>query len=46
VIERFVSLARGGDRHIQVVAHAFLSDVVVERPRPQPGFILGVVLET
>ena len=35
VIERLAALPRRGNRHVQVLAHAFLADVVVERPRPQ-----------
>ena len=45
VIERLAALSRRGDRHLQVLAHAILADVVVEPPRPQPGLVLGVVVD-
>ena len=46
VIERFIPLPRGGNRHLEVGAHALLADVVVQRTRPQPRFILGVLVHT
>ena len=45
VIERLAALPRRGDRHVEVLAHALLADVVGERARPQPGFVLGVVVQ-
>ena len=42
VIERFATLAGRGNRHLQVLAHAVLPDVLVERARPQAGFVLRV----
>ena len=45
VIERLAALPRRGDRHVQVLAHAILADVVVEPPRPQPGLVLRVVVD-
>ena len=45
VIERFLAPARGGDRHLQVVAHAILADVFVERSRTQSRFVLRVVVD-
>ena len=45
MIERLAALARRGDRHLEVFADAILADVVVERPRPQAGFVLGVVID-
>ena len=44
VIERLVPLFRGLDRHAQVLADPLLADVLVERTRPQPGFVLGVLV--
>ena len=44
VIERLAALLGGLDRHVQVFADAFLADVVVERPRPKPGLVLGIVV--
>ena len=41
VIERLAALLGRGDRHLQVLAHAILPDVVVERARPQPGLVLA-----
>ena len=37
VVERFAALPGGGNRHLQVLADAVLSDVFVERARPQPA---------
>ena len=45
VIECFAALLRGADRHLQDLADAVLADVVVERPRPQASFVLGVVID-
>ena len=45
VIERLAALARRGDRHLQVLAHAVLADVVVQAPRPQAGLVLRVVFD-
>ena len=45
VVERLAALARRRDRHVQVLADAVLADVVVERPRPQPGLVLRVVVD-
>ena len=44
VIERLAPLLRRGNRHLQVLAHAILTDVVVERARAQPGLVLRVVI--
>ena len=44
VIERLAALLRRGDRHLQVLAHAILADVLVERPRPQPRLVLDVLV--
>jgi len=45
VIERFLATAGRCDRHLKVVAHAILSDVLVERSRPQSRFVLRVVFD-
>ena len=45
VIERLAAAARRRDRHLQVVAHAILPDVVVQRSRAQPRFVLRVVVD-
>jgi hypothetical protein len=45
VVERLAALRRGLDRDLQVLAHAVLPDVVVERARPQPGLVLRVVVD-
>ena len=45
VIERFLAPARSGDRHLQVVAHAVLADVFVQRSRAESRFVLGVVFD-
>ena len=45
VIERFSSLPRGGNRDLQVRADALLADVIVQRARTQPGFVLRVFLD-
>ena len=45
VIERLAALARRGDRHVEVLAHALLADVVVERARPQARLVLRVVVD-
>jgi hypothetical protein len=45
VVEGFVSLTGGRDRHDQVLADARLTDVVGQRPRPQPGVVLRVVVD-
>ena len=45
VIERFAALTRRRDRHLQVLANAILPDVVVNRARPQAGFVLRVFLD-
>ena len=45
VVERLAALPRGRDRHLQVLAHALLADVVAQRPRPQPRLVLGVVVD-
>jgi len=34
-----------GDRHVEIVADALLTDVVIERARPQPGFVLRVIFD-
>ena len=44
VIERFAALLRRGNRDVQVLADAVLADVLVERPRPQTGFVLDVLV--
>ena len=45
VVERFAALLRGGDRDVQILAQPVLPDVLVERPRPQPGLVLDVVVD-
>ena len=44
VIERFVSLFRRRDRHLQVRANTFLTDVVVQRSRTETRFVLDVLV--
>ena len=46
VIERFGALAGGRDRHLQVLAHAILADVVVEHARPKARLVLRVVVDS
>jgi len=46
VIERLAPLTRGRDRDTKIFAHAILPDVVIERPRPKPGFVLDVLVRT
>ena len=41
VIERFAALLRRRNRDLEVLAHAVLADVFVERARPQPGLGTG-----
>ena len=43
VIERFLAPARGGNRHLEVVADAVLADVLVEGARTKPRFVLRLV---
>ena len=43
MIERFAPLFRCRDRHLQVLAHAVLPDVVVEHARAQSPFVLRIV---
>ena len=45
VIERFATLQRGGNRHLQVLADAVLTDVVVQRARTKPRLVLGVFVD-
>ena len=45
VIERFVALPRGGDRHLKIRANALLADVVVQRAGPKPRLVLGVFID-
>ena len=45
VIERFLPATRRFDRHLQVVAHAILPDVLGQGSRAQPRFILRVVVD-
>ena len=45
VIERLAALLGGGDRDVQVLADAILADVLVELARPQPRFVLRVVVD-
>ena len=45
VIERLAALLRRGDRHLQVLAHAVLADVVVEDARAQARFVLRVFVD-
>ena len=45
VIERLAALPRRGDRDLQVLADAVLADVLVERARPQAGFVLRVLVD-
>ena len=40
MVECLVTLPRGRDRHLQVLANPVLPDVVVERARPQAGLEL------
>ena len=42
VIERLAPLPGRGNRDVQIFADAILADVLVERPRPQPGLVLDV----
>ena len=44
VIERFTALQCCGNRHVQVLAHAVLADVLVERARAQTRFVLRVLI--
>ena len=44
VIERLVPLPGGRDRHEQILAHAILPDVLVERPRAQTRLVLRIVV--
>ena len=44
VIERLAALGRGGNRHLQVLAHAVLADVIVQAPGPKAGLVLRVVV--
>ncbi len=45
VVERLAALARGGDRDLEVLAHAVLANVVVEHARAQPDLVLCVVID-
>ena len=45
VIERLAALFGRGNRHVQILAKAVLADVLVERPRPEPGLVLDVVVD-
>jgi hypothetical protein len=45
MVERFSALLRRRDRHLQVLTHAVLTDVVVERPRTESRFILRVFVD-
>ena len=45
VIERLAALPRGGNRDLQIRAHALLADVVVQRARPKSRFVLGVFID-
>ena len=45
VIERLAALLRGGDRDLQVLADAILSDVLVEPARAQARFVLRVFVD-
>ena len=44
VIERLGALPRRRNRDLQVLAHAILADVVIDRARAQPRFILRVLV--
>ena len=44
VIERLAALPGRRDRHVQVLADALLADVLVERARPEPRLVLGVLV--
>ncbi len=45
VVERFVTLARRRDRHLQIFAHPVLADVVVEHARAEARLILRVFID-
>ena len=45
VVERLAALLRGGDRDLEVLAHAILADVLVERARAQARFVLDVLVD-
>ena len=45
VIERLAALPGGGNRDLQILADAVLPDVLVEPARPQPGFVLRVLVD-
>jgi len=44
VIERLVPLSRRGDGHLEVLAHAILADVRIERPGTQARFVLRLIV--
>ena len=43
VVERLAAVARGLDEHAEVLPHALLADVLVERPRPERAVLVEVV---
>ena len=44
VIERIVTLLRSGDRYLEILANAILSDVLVEPLRAEPDLILRILI--
>ena len=45
VVERLAALLRGGNRDLQILAHAVLADVLVEPPRAEARFVLRVLVD-
>ena len=45
VIERFGAVAGRSNRHLKVVPNPVLTNVVVERARPEPGLVLGIFVD-
>jgi hypothetical protein len=45
VIERLAALTGRSNGDVKILAETILADVVVERPRAQPRFVLDVVLD-
>jgi hypothetical protein len=44
MIERFPTLPRGRNRHVQVLADAILPDVLVQRARTKPRLVLDLLV--
>ncbi len=44
MIQRLAAALGGGNRHLQVLADPVLADVVVQRPWPEPGLVLDVLV--